>query len=101
MLERTAAAIKDPLFRFFERELKISSRLLETVQTDLKAIEAVCTGARKMTNALKRLIDQLVVGVVPKDWSSKYKIPDTLTISAWLPDFVARLAQFSAVAEHA
>lgn len=61
-LKRTAEAIKDPLFRFFEREVTIGLKLLLAVQRDLRDVIAVCVGEKKQTNAIRTLLSDLVAG---------------------------------------
>ena len=34
--------IRDPLYRYFEREVNIGARLLTTVQNDIRDIIAIC-----------------------------------------------------------
>ena len=61
-LRRTADNIKDPLFRFFEREVTSGSKLLKTIQTDLANVVEVCEAKRKQTNYLRSLISDLAKG---------------------------------------
>ena len=42
--ERTADALRDPLFRFFDRELNAAARLLVSVRRDLDDILSICQG---------------------------------------------------------
>ena len=63
VLRRTANNIKDPLFRFFEREITSGSKLLTTVRTDLSNVVEVCEmKRRKQTNYLRNLISDLAKG---------------------------------------
>jgi dynein heavy chain 1 len=98
LLERTAEAIKDPLFRFFEREVTVASKLLDRVRTDFEDIRAVCAGERKLTGPISKLIDCIVKGQVPKEWL-RYSVPRDTSILVWVPDFVARLRQFASISE--
>ena len=61
-LKRTAENIKDPLFRFFEREVNSGSRLLTTVRNDLDDIISVCEARKKQTNYLRSVISDLTKG---------------------------------------
>ncbi len=61
-LKRTAENIKDPLFRFFEREVNSGSRLLTNVRNDLENIVSVCEGRKKQTNYLRSVISDLTKG---------------------------------------
>lgn len=62
-LKRSAEAIKDPLFRFFERENHIGCKLLSRVHSDLKDVIAVCVGEKKQTNSIRALLSALVSGM--------------------------------------
>ena len=61
-LKRTAENIKDPLFRFFEREVNSGSRLLRVVRNDLTDIIQVCEARKKQTNYLRTIISDLTKG---------------------------------------
>ena len=50
-LKRSAEGLKDPLFRFFEREIRLGIQILAEVRTDLTEIGDICHGRRKQTNA--------------------------------------------------
>lgn len=68
-MKRTVENIKDPLFRFFEREINLGVKLLKDMRHDLNEIMEVCEGQRKQTNDLRLLISDLVTGVIPKTWN--------------------------------
>jgi len=91
-LERTQEKIKDPLFRCFEREVAVGSRLLKTIQNDLKDVIKVCEGEKKLTNYLRELTNNFTRGIVPKSWK-KYSVPDAVPVNVWLIDFVQRIDQ--------
>lgn len=55
---------QDPLFRFFEREVKMGAKLLQDVRQDLADVVQVCEGKKKQTNYLRTLINELVKGMV-------------------------------------
>lgn len=61
-MKRTTENIKDPLFRFFEREVNTGSKLLSVVQSDLRDIIAVCETKKKQTNYHRQLISDLIKG---------------------------------------
>jgi dynein heavy chain 1 len=61
-MKRTTENIKDPLFRFFEREVNTGSKLLTVVQSDLRDIIAVCETKKKQTNYHRQLISDLIKG---------------------------------------
>ena len=69
-LERTEGNIRDPLFRFFEREVNTGRALLATVRSDLARVAAVCRGARKATNHERVLMRTLSQGAIPQVRSS-------------------------------
>lgn len=53
---------QDPLFRFFEREVKMGGKMLQDVRQDLSDVVQVCVGKKKQTNYLRTLISDLVKG---------------------------------------
>ena len=61
-LRRTAENIKDPLFRFFEREVNSGARLLHSVRGNLLDVVQVCEAKKKQTNFLRSLISDLTKG---------------------------------------
>ena len=63
MLRRTAENIKDPLFRFFEREVNTGHRLLMDVRHDLANVVLVCEAKKKQTNYLRSLTSDLAKGM--------------------------------------
>jgi dynein heavy chain 1 len=46
---RNAEGIKNPLFRFLEREVTVASGLLKNVSKDLQHLKEMCEGERKST----------------------------------------------------
>lgn len=91
LLNRTAQAIQNPLFRFMEREVTVASNLLDTVKRDLLLLIEMCVGTRKSTNILKKLAEDLTMDVIPQKWR-KYTVAN-IPASAWLSDFVKRVTQ--------
>lgn len=97
MLNRTPEKIKDPLFRFFDRETGIGSKLLSAVHKDLKDVVAACKGEMKQTNHIRSLmIDSFNKGLVPSSWR-KYKVPKDLSVAAWVLDFAERIGQLESI----
>ena len=96
LLERTAENIKNPLFRYFEREMTSASRLLKRVRNDLNELILVCDGAQKQTNNTRSLISSLSKGMVPSEWR-KYPIPNYVSINIWVSDFGERLKQLGEI----
>ena len=68
-MKRTLENIKDPLFRFFEREVNHGYKLLNDMRADLLEIMDVCEGNRKQTNDIRLMINELVKGLVPTSWN--------------------------------
>ena len=68
-MKRTAESIKNPLFRFFDRENQIGCNLLKKMQQDLSEIKLVCEGKLKQTNHLRMLLSCLTKG-----WFFKKKV---------------------------
>lgn len=63
-LKRTMENIKDPLFRFFEREVNAGSRLLTDVRQDLTDIMLVCRAEKKPTNHHRSMMADLIKGKI-------------------------------------
>ena len=61
-MKRTVENIKDPLFRFFEREVNAGVRLLADVRRDMTEVKAVCQGEKKATNHHRTLMSELAKG---------------------------------------
>lgn len=62
-MKRTVENIKDPLFRFFEREVNTGARLLLDVRRDLNDVMQVCQGEKKPTNHHRSMMADLVKGL--------------------------------------
>ncbi len=70
-MKRTVENIKDPLFRFFEREVNAGARLLLDVRRDISEVMQVCQGEKKPTNHHRTLLAELAKGLFPsslRDW---------------------------------
>uniref|UniRef100_A0A915BJF8 Dynein heavy chain, cytoplasmic n=6 Tax=Parascaris univalens TaxID=6257 RepID=A0A915BJF8_PARUN len=93
-MRRTVDNIKDPLFRFFEREINHGILLLSDVRADLQEVHAVCRGEQKQNNHTRALTSALNKGVVPTDWL-RYTVPKGITVMAWIHDFVERVNQLA------
>lgn len=89
--------MKDPLFRFLERECSVLSDLLQTVRQDLQLVLEVCQGERKSTNHLKAVAQSLHADAVPVHWK-KYTVPASMTAAEWLSDFARRVEQLKRLA---
>ncbi|XP_066464042.1 cytoplasmic dynein 1 heavy chain 1 isoform X2 [Eleutherodactylus coqui] len=99
-LKRTVDNIKDPLFRFFEREVKMGAKLLQDVRQDLTDVVQVCEGKKKQTNYLRTLINELVKGILPRSWS-RFTVPAGLTVIQWVADFSDRIKQLQNISQAA
>ena len=97
LLKRTAENIKDPLFRFFEREVNHGATLLRDVRSDLQNVVLACEGKKKQTNHDRELIGDLAKGILPKSWN-RYTVPAGLTVIQWVSDFSERVKQLQKIA---
>jgi dynein heavy chain 1 len=66
--KRTVENIKDPLYRFFEREVNLGVKILAKVRMDLQDIWMICRGEKKQTNDHRSLVSDLNRGIIPKSW---------------------------------
>jgi len=98
-LQRTADSIKDPLFRFYERETTVGAKLLSDVRQDLVNVLAVCEGELKQTNRMRDLLSTLVQGRTFKAWL-RYVVPEGLPVAQWIADFSLRIKQLVDIVKH-
>ena len=63
-MRRTVENIKDPLFRFFEREVNAGVKLLADVRRDMEEVMAICQGEKKPTNHHRTLMSELAKGEI-------------------------------------
>jgi len=101
LLKRSVENIKDPLFRYFEREISCASRLLNEVRRDLRELQEICDPEKrvKQTNYYREMIEKLVKEQIPEHWI-RYKVPKEMKVSSWMIDFSDRLRQLAHVLEH-
>ncbi|XP_056446392.1 cytoplasmic dynein 1 heavy chain 1 [Gadus chalcogrammus] len=99
-LKRTVENIKDPLFRFFEREVKMGGKMLQEIRQDLTDVVQVCEGKKKQTNDLRTLINDLVKGILPHNWC-RYTVPASMTVIQWVADFSERIKQLQQISQAA
>uniref|UniRef100_A0A1A8G9X4 Cytoplasmic dynein 1 heavy chain 1 n=2 Tax=Nothobranchius TaxID=28779 RepID=A0A1A8G9X4_9TELE len=99
-LKRTVENIKDPLFRFFEREVKMGGTMLQEVRQNLSDVVHVCEGKKKQTNYLRTLISDLVKGILPRSWC-RYTVPASMTVIQWVSDFSERIKQLQQISQAA
>jgi len=58
-MKRTVENIRDPLFRFFEREVNAGIQMLADVRRDIKDAIDICLGEKKQTNHHRVLLAAL------------------------------------------
>lgn len=97
-LKRTVENIKDPLYRYFEREVTSGAKLLITVISDLQDVVLICQGEKKQTNHHRTMLSELVKGIIPSGWR-KYTVPTGCTVIQWVTDFSNRVRQLQKVSE--
>ncbi|XP_074602445.1 dynein heavy chain, cytoplasmic isoform X2 [Brevipalpus obovatus] len=95
-LRRTVENIKDPLYRYFEREVNSASKLLDVVRHDLDDVILICKAAKKQTNHHRVMISDLAKGVIPVHWK-KYTVPQNATVIQWITDFSDRVKQLQKI----
>ncbi|ESP05087.1 hypothetical protein LOTGIDRAFT_151884 [Lottia gigantea] len=95
-MKRTVENIKDPLFRFFEREVNAGAKLLHDVRLDLNDLAKVCQGEKKATNHHRTMMSELVKGIIPTTWR-RYTVPAGLTVIQWITDFSERIKQLQKI----
>ncbi|KAJ3389103.1 hypothetical protein HDU92_001163 [Lobulomyces angularis] len=97
-IHKTSDSIKNPLFRFFERENFIASSLLKEIRKDLTNLSKVCSGELKQTNHLRSLISSLTKGAVPEQWI-RYKVPSYMTVDQFIMNLKERLEQIETISK--
>ncbi|XP_064603299.1 cytoplasmic dynein 1 heavy chain 1-like isoform X2 [Liolophura sinensis] len=95
-MKRTVESIKDPLFRFFEREVNAGAKLLADVRQDLNDIMLVCMGEKKPTNHHRLMMSDLAKGIIPVSWK-RYMVPSGITVIQWVTDFSERVKQLQVI----
>ena len=58
-MKRTVENIRDPLFRFFEREVNAGIQMLADVRRDIEDAIQICLGEKKQTNHHRILLAAL------------------------------------------
>ncbi|XP_021916203.1 dynein heavy chain, cytoplasmic isoform X4 [Zootermopsis nevadensis] len=95
-LRRTVENIKDPLYRYFEREVNSGAKLLQDVIHDLEDVVLICQGEKKQTNYHRTMLNDLVKGILPPSWR-RYTVPRGCTVIQWITDFSQRVKQLQEV----
>lgn len=80
-MKRTVENIKDPLFRFFEREINLGAQLLRDIRHDLEEILGVCRAERKQSNETRALAFALQKGVVSSGSIPLFELASCVTSS--------------------
>jgi len=96
VLRRTAENIKDPLYRFFEREVNSGAALLTILRQDLEDVQLICRGEKKQSNYHRNMVSDLAKGLIPAHWK-KYLVPGESTVIQWVTDFSDRVKQLQKV----
>lgn len=97
-IKRSQDNIKDPLFRFFEREINAGIKLLKTVLNDLSDVVSICEGNKKQTNYHRQILKDLAKGLIPRNWK-RYTVPKDLIVQPWILDFSERIRQMAAISK--
>ncbi|CAB3253573.1 unnamed protein product [Arctia plantaginis] len=97
-LRRTVENIKDPLYRFFEREVAAGASLLQQVLHDLRNVISICQGSMKQTNETRAMVGSLVRGMLPRGWL-RYAVARGCTVQQWVGDFAQRVTQLADVSD--
>ncbi|KAF4518251.1 hypothetical protein B566_EDAN010397 [Ephemera danica] len=97
-LKRTVDNIKDPLYRYFEREVNSGAKLLQDVIHDLEDVVLICQGDKKQTNYHRSMLSELVRGILPPSWR-RYTVPRGCTVIQWVTDFAQRIKQLQQVSQ--
>lgn len=98
-LKRTKENIRDPLYRYFEREVNVGAQLLGVIRRDLADIVQICRGEKKQTNLHRQMISELAKGGVPSHWKGRYTAPPGATVIQWITDFNERVDQLARVSK--
>lgn len=98
ILKRTVENIKDPLYRYFEREVNSGAKLLQDVVHDLNDVVLICQGEKKQTNYHRTMLSELVRGILPANWC-RYTVPRGCTVIQWITDFSQRVKQLQQVSQ--
>ncbi|TRY63473.1 hypothetical protein TCAL_02090 [Tigriopus californicus] len=95
-IQRSAETVRDPLFRYIDREIYVGKKVLNIVLTDLNYLNDIGRGERKQTNHYQNLGLELVRGIVPNSWR-RYRYPPFMTVSQWIQNLVFRLKQLETI----
>ncbi len=51
-------------------------------------------GEKKQTSYHRKLISELVRGIIPESWGGRYPVPRGCTVISWINDLALRIDQF-------
>ena len=82
-LKRTIENMKEPLYRFFEREVTFGVKLVGVVRQDLEDVVAITSSVKKQTNHLRALVQQLTKSIIPSAWLGT----KSCSVVSWITNF--------------
>ena len=89
----TTENIKDPMFRFINRENGLAHKLRSILLEDISGLKDMSDGSdTRVGQNIKKIGKDVFSGVIPLDWQ-KYKLPRGLNVTVFVEDFSKRLAQ--------
>jgi len=95
-MQRSSVAVKDPLWRCFDREVEVGRGLQKKITKDLSNLLELCRGTARTTNENRALAENMNTDSIPPSWR-KYPVPQGMTVTEWLSDFKQRVEQLSAL----
>lgn len=96
LLERNAKNLSDPIYRCYEREIRIGKELLDIIKGDIKEILDVCNGKIKKTNNIDQIMNQIQHDIIPDRWL-KYCTLNLLTLNKYISELLLRLLQLEEI----
>ena len=88
---------KDPIFRFFLKEVEAATKLLNKVRNDLKKLISMAKGEEKSTDELMDIAKNVFNDSIPKAWQIYYTLE--LNVSEWIFDFTNRIFQLNKITQ--
>merc|ERR550525_878676 len=96
-LRQDAESIKNPLFRFLNREFNTGRKTLGLVQKHIGQMQDVVNGDLKCSNLLRSLFSALNNEAIPKQWSL-YPIKP-IPVTLWYKDLKERIDQLNEIVD--
>ncbi|CAG0895478.1 unnamed protein product [Cyprideis torosa] len=84
--------MKDPLYRYFEREVNLAERLVTDIRRDLSDVLLIYQGTKKQTNYHRNLLTDLNRGIIPNSWR-RYAFPPNFPVAPFVADLALRARQ--------